>query len=173
MLAQPCRLLVLLVSLALMVGGIAPSTAAQSSFSDCATRTSTNASLILPSSLHVTLNGTRTSGPWRIRVFTAKGACAGTAQWNGSPTTLTAWGTRSDDHVSPSPSNAALVPGDTMYVHLLNPKTGAEYTSASDQVTVAFRSGPPHLQSTPVYEPDGIYVLDQIAIRTSLVQRER
>jgi hypothetical protein len=60
-----------------------------------------------------------------------------------------------------------------MYVHLRNPKTGAEYTSANDQVTVAFRSGPRHLQSTPIYEPDGIYVLDKIAIRTSLVQREQ
>lgn len=162
-----------LLCLVVLVGGLVPPAAAQASGPDCTARTATNASLILPSDLKITLNGTATNGPWRIDVFTTQGKCAGTTHWDGTATTLTAWGTRTAPHAPPPPSEAAFAPGDTMHVRLFNPETGTQYETTSTTISVTFRSEPSHLQTAPVYAPDGMYVLDRIRIRAPLVQREK
>jgi len=145
---------------------------AQTPFADCATRTASNASLILPDDFTVQLNGTPTAGPWRIAVFTSEGQCAGTAEWNGEPTTLTAWGTDPDTTPPLTASTSALVPSDSMHVRLFHPSTDAEYSAPDSRITVSFRSGPPPLISQARYVPEGIYVLERVHIQRTLVTQQ-
>lgn len=145
---------------------------AQTPFNDCATRTANNASLILPNDFSVQLNGTPIVGPWQIAVFTPEGQCAGTAEWNGEPTTLTAWGTDPDAPPTLTASTSALVPSDSMYVRLFHPSTDAEYSAPDNRITVSFRSGPPPLISQARYVPEGIYVLERVHIQRRLVSRQ-
>lgn len=168
----PRRLLPLL-SLLLVAGGLPlPSATAQPTSPDCTTRTATDASIILPGDLEILLNGTPQEGPWRIAVFTSDGHCTGTARWTGEPTVLTAWGSSPHAAEDMPPTGTALVPSDTMHIHLLNPRTATEYTPTGNRITVSFRSEAPHLRTSPVYVPNGIYVVDRIAVQTSLITQQ-
>lgn len=145
---------------------------AQTPFPDCATRTSTNASLVLPSDLHIVVNDTPRSAPWQIALFTADGDCVGSALWTGEASTLTVWGTDTDRPFDLLPPEKALSPGDSMYVRLFHPSTTSAYSATNSQIGVSFREGPPPYTDHATYVPGGIYVLDQIRIQRTLVSRQ-
>jgi hypothetical protein len=172
MLARCPRRLLFLLSLVLVVGTpVSPATAQPTSL-DCTTRTATNASIILPEDLEIVLNDTAQEGPWRIAVFTSDGHCTGTARWSNEATVLTAWGSPPATAEDVLPSNTALAPNDTMHIHLLNPRTDTEYPPKGNRITVSFQSDAPHLRTSPIYVPNGIYVVDRIAVQTSLITQQ-
>ena len=158
------------LTLALLVGAAQPVTA-QSPYTKCAHRTSTNASLILPSDLEVTLDGVPLKKPFYMAVFTPEGRCAGSANWSGTGVTLTAWGTDEDASSSVDPATI-FSPGDSMHVRLFIPASDTEYTSTNHQIAVSFRSGQPHLTTHHRYVPNGIYVVDQIGVSKRLVSNQ-
>lgn len=135
---------------------------AQSPFSECTTRTATNATLILPNSVEVILDGESHGGPLHVAAFSPEAKCAGTTTWNGEPTSLTVWGTNDPDHEPPSKSENALHPGDPISIHLYNPDAKTKYDPSNSRVRLSFQSGEPHLLTNLQYVPDGIYVLDKI-----------
>jgi hypothetical protein len=143
---------------------------AQSDLSDCATRTATNASLLLPADLEVILGDSKQRGPWHISVITPEGHCAGWVRWSGEATTLTAWGTTASLPVAPSDS--ALAPGDSLRFRLYHPSTNSTYTSTNSRITVSFQSDQSHLTVHRRYVAGGIYVLDQIHVQGALVSRQ-
>jgi hypothetical protein len=144
---------------------------AQPYFTDCATRTATNASLVLPADVDVDLGKAEREPPWHIAVFTPDGECAGWTRWMGEATSLTAWGTAPS--LAAAPGKPALAPGDSMQVRLYHPATDTEYREASSAITVSLRSGPPPARSSLIYAPDALYVVDHVRIRASLVVREK
>lgn len=155
----------------IVVFSLVPSAvAAQTPFPDCATRTEVNASLILPSSLEITVDGQRKEPPLQLAVFTPEGDCAGQVRWSGPPTTLTAWGTTDLPGTSADP---VLVPGDTMQVRLYDPATQTGYTPDNSRITVTLRSDQAHLNAHLRYVPDGIYVLNRIrVVQSALITRQ-
>jgi len=141
-------------------------------FQGCATKTGSNASLILPSDLRITINGVQENGPVVLAVFTPEGHCVGTVRWSGKATTLTAWGTDTVGQPIPSP-DTVLTPGDSMYIRLFTPDSETEYNSNDSRVSFSFRSDRPHLTTHRRYVPDGIYVLNQIRVYKTLVTRQK
>jgi hypothetical protein len=166
---QPHRLL---LSLIVLAGLLAGPVVAQSPFSDCTTRTETNATLLLPDTLTIVLDGDAASAPVHLGVFTPLGECVGAVRWRGAATSLTIWGRNPTrpDHVGPS--QAALVPGDTLQLRLYDPATKTEYAPSRGRMTVSFQSSEPYHRTTPRYVPNGIYVLDEIRARRTLASRE-
>lgn len=174
-LAPPCRssflggvLLGLAVALTMGPGP------ARAQFDDCARRTPSNASIILPADLEVIVDG-RALRRVEVAVVAPGGACVGSARWAGEAAALAAWGTDGDaaapslpDVVSPG---AVLAPGDTMRVHLLDPAAGTRYTDADSRVELTFRADAPYLRTEPRYVPNGIYVLDRIHVHQELAGR--
>lgn len=156
-----------LVILILLTTG--PATA-QSPFGDCADRSETNASVILPADMDVRLDGKKHEKKIRIGVFTPSGRCTGSTDWNGQSAALTAWGT-SETRTTSSARSTVLTPGDTIHVHLYNPATQTEYTVHNSRISISFRNHEPHLTSHGRYVPQGIYVVDRIRVDASFASR--
>jgi len=154
-----------MLSMVVLAGGFPSSATAQAHFAECATRTATNASLILPDTVEIRLDGTRQEGPLQVAIFTPEGHCAGSVHWSGTATTLTAWGTGEET----GSSAKALTPNDRLHVRIFNPATTTEYAAPMTPVTVSFQSGASHLTTQRRYVPEGIYVLDTIRIKRRLV----
>lgn len=161
----------LLLALLLLVGTAIAPASAQSPFSECPTRTATNASLLLPKDFEIILDDSKYEGPAHIAVFTPEGHCAGSTRWSGEAKTLTVWGT-DDEAPAPSASDTVFTPGDRFYVHLFVPTTNTTYVPSNSEITLSFRSDQPHLTTSPQYIPDGIYALDHIRIRRATTNRQ-
>jgi hypothetical protein len=161
----------ILLSLIVGLGSLLPLASAQPTAPDCVSRTATNATLILPESLDVFIDGERHNDPLRVDVVTDQGKCVGTAQWNGSATALTVWG-HSSQTTSSATSERGLSPGDSLHVRLFDPTTHSVYHAPNRRPQFSFRADQPHLLTTPQYVPNGLYVLDRIHLRTTLVSRE-
>jgi hypothetical protein len=141
----------------------------------CASRTPSNASVILPADLEVVVDGTALTGRVQVGVFTPEGTCVGTTTWAGEAVALVAWGTVGEAGADGMPDRAAsedaLAPGDPMRVRLIDPSTGSRYPAPAGQVELTFRDDAPYLESTPRYVPNGIYVLDRIRVHRDLADR--
>lgn len=156
----------LLASLLLLGTAAVSPTFAQSPFSECPSRTATNASLVLPQDFEIILDDSKVDSPVHIGVFTPEGHCAGSTHWSGEATTLTVWG-NNDESPHSSASDTVFTPGDRFYVHLFVPTTNTTYVPSNSEITLSFRSDQPHLTTSPKYVPDGIYALDHIHVRAS------
>lgn len=133
---------------------------APSYFRDCASRTGHNATLILPDTLSVVLNGDALdSADVEIAVFTPGGRCAGQVRWTSqSATALTAWGA-----AAPVPAGQAFNPGDSLAVRVWRPDARVEYSP--DRVRLVFADHAPYLRTRPIYAPNAIYVVDTVVLR--------
>lgn len=140
--------------------------AAQSSSLDCPERTATSATLILPEKLTVREGQTPLSPPFVLVVVNSNGACAGAVTWTGAATSLTVWGRPA----APLPSPAAqgpLAPGDSLRMRLYDPQKSHRLQDARP-AAFSLRDSTSHLQTSPVYVPNGLYVVDQIHVRAPL-----
>ncbi len=144
---------------------VAQSISAQSPFSECAHRTETSATLVLPNSVSILFGETEHDGPLYIAVFTPEGDCAGSVRWVSEAASLTAWGTDPSSPIGSSP-RTAFAPGDLLRVRLFDPATETEYGTSDSQITVSFRSDAPHLTAHRRYMPGGIYRLATIRVQS-------
>lgn len=139
---------------------------AQEHFDDCAHRTESNATIILPDSLTLRIDGHQSPGPFEVAIFTNENKCAGRAQWQGEAVALTAWG------ASPTsiPEETALHPGDSMHVRIFDRECGIEYNHSNSSITLSFRDDGPHTVTDAKYSPNGIYVVDEITLESFLLR---
>jgi hypothetical protein len=163
-----CSTLVILAMI--LTGATVPQVAAQSPFSGCVDRTATSATLVLPNSTKILLEGSEKDGPLYVAVFTPAGHCAGSTRWSGAATTLIAWGTDPSSSINPTPG-PAFEPGDSLHVRIFAPTTSTHYKAPGSQITVSPRSDRPHLTDHRRYVAGGIYVLDTIRVHKTLMTR--
>lgn len=145
--------------LSLVVGAEA---LAQEHFVDCAHRTESNATVILPDSLELQIDGHEPKGPLEIAVFTPENECAGSSTWDREAVALTAWGSAPTS----MSTEKALHPGDSLYVRLYDSSCGVEYNRFNSTVEVNLRDDGPPSVTEPQYAPDGIYILEKIVLRS-------
>lgn len=163
---------VLLGLLGALTSGLA---SAQARADDCARRTSSNASIILPADLEVVVEGSALRRV-EVAVYTSQGICVGSTLWAGEAAGLVAWGTGRPVQAVPVPDEVSpdevLAPGDTMHVRLFDPTTGRRYAATNGRVDLTFRTDAPYLKADARYVPNGIYVLDRIRAHEGLADRE-
>lgn len=154
---------------ALLLGGLLLScffTAApafsQQHFTDCATRTENSATIIIPDTVEISLDGQRIEEGSELAVFNDEGLCAGTMTWTGESATLTIWG--AGDFV---PASDGLRPGERMHFRLWEASSQTEYTEARDSFYVSFSDQGPHLTEENQYVPNAIYLITALQISTS------
>lgn len=153
------------------LAGVLPQVRAQSQFPDCASRTGTNATLLLPSDLRISIEGRHPEDSLQIAVFNSAGKCTGVATWDGSSTAITVWG--QSDTLPPShTAERTLSPGDSMTVRVFDPASRTVYQPSNAQTSLSLRTNETHLSGTFVYSPGGIYVVDEIRIQSDLVSRK-
>jgi hypothetical protein len=128
--------------------------AAQAPVPPCPERTATSAILILPAELSVT--GVNVPPPLVVAIVNDDGDCAGRTTWRGDATALTIWGRTSN--LPQRTVSGPLAPGDTLHMRLYRSSRDSTYVNPEIQ----FRSGPAHLTDQPVYQPNGIYVVDAV-----------
>lgn len=153
------------------LAGVLPQVRAQSPFSDCASRTETNATLLLPGDLRISIEGRQPEDSLRIAVFNSAGKCTGVATWKGSPTAITVWG-RSDTRQSSLTAEKTLSPGDSMTIRVFDPASRTLYEPSNAHTSLSLRTNKTHLSPSFVYSPGGIYVVDEIKVRSDLVSRK-
>ena len=162
----------LIVALALAAG---PEAVRAQFAADCASRTPSNASIILPADLEVVVDG-RALRRVEVAVVAPGGTCVGSTRWAGEAAAVVAWGTDGEVGRTSLPDDVApeevLAPGDTMHVRLLDLVTGTQYTGANSRVELSFRTNEPYLETGPRYVPNGIYVLDRIRVHQGLAGRD-
>lgn len=151
----------------LIICALPVSAVGQAASPDCTTHTATNATVILPGSLDVFIDGSRHTGQLRFTVFTDDTECVGSTVWQGAPVALTVWGQAPDTMVT-SITEEGIAPGDSLRFRLVNPVTNTAYSRSNSQITTSFRSNKAYLVATPRYVPDGIYVLDEVRVRSLL-----
>lgn len=135
---------------------------AQQHFEDCAHRSESNATIILPDSLELQIDGHQPEGTFEIAVYTPDNHCAGSSEWAGQAVALTVWGSTP---TSVSEENT-LHPGDSMHVRLYHSACDVEYNRFNSTIGVDFRDeGPPSMTATE-YAPDGLYIVEKIDLRS-------
>ncbi len=139
---------------------------AQDAGADCAERTATNATLLLPESLNVQNEGRPLSPPLVFSIVNAQGACAGRVTWTGTGTSLTIWGRTSDSDLPSAAASGPLAPDDSLRMRLHNPTEAAPQSTRP--VTFVLRDGAEHLVGRPRFVPNGIYVVDHIRVEPPL-----
>lgn len=134
---------------------------AQTHFRHCTSRTETNATIIIPVEAQIRLNGASIEPGDEIAVFERDGRCVGSVVWTGENVALTAWGV---DSLSAAGGLALYEP---MQFRIWDASTQTEYGSDTSRLHVAFRGGKPFYTTDNRYVPDGIYLLQSLAVRTS------
>lgn len=147
----------------LVLLGVAGSAQAQSHFKDCATRTATNATIIIPVEAQVRLNGVPLERGDEIAVFGSNGACVGSVVWTGQNLALTAWGM---DAIGAVPG---LETNEPMQFRVWDASTQTEYGPANSRLDLDFGSGDSrtHFTTENRYVPNGIYLVDTLSVRPS------
>lgn len=134
----------------------------QQHFADCATRTGNNATIIIPDTTEITLDGEAIKEGDELAVFNKEGRCAGAATWTGKSVVLTVWGTN-----EVTAATDGLGSGDRMRFRIWDASAHTEYTDARDSFYVSFSGKEPHLTTENQYVPNGIYLLTALRIDTS------
>lgn len=157
---------ILWVCLLASLGGLlsASNVVAQAPAPSCATDAATNATLVLPSTLKAQLDDTPISVPVRLVVVGRDGSCAGSVVWNRNDTAVTVWG-QAAAPVLPDTATAPLSPGDSLWIRAYAPESGQLLGTARPS-GLRFRRPASYAVTTPHYQPDGIYVVDQIHFRS-------
>jgi hypothetical protein len=143
---------------ALLVAAFGTPARAQTHFTQCATRTGNNATIVIPSSIQADLDGRAIEAGDEIAVFSGEGTCSGVTTWTGTNVALTAWG---DDLFSEQ--KLGLNEGDPLRFRIWSATIDREY-GVVDSVAAGFSSDRPYYNSTGSYVPDGIYILKALVV---------
>ncbi|MEZ4695553.1 MAG: PKD domain-containing protein [Rhodothermales bacterium] len=132
-------------------------TAAQTHFSQCASATGSNASVIIEPAIAPTIDGAAFSSGDEIAVFGPTGICAGVESWTGSTIALTVW---ADDPFTTEIDG--MTANETMRFVLWDKSAGKEVGIASgSSVSVGFDPNPPYRGSAS-FAADAIYRLTSL-----------
>jgi hypothetical protein len=151
----------------------------------CDFRTGVNATLILPDSVRITVRGAALQAGDQLAVFSPSGRCAGVLTWTGEAAALTVWG---DNDQTPDIVEG-MTDGDPLRFRVRRaapdpagtPPRSAPSPAASEDdpappavdphttpldapASIVLSDDRPYLTTTPVFQPDGIYILRDLHI---------
>lgn len=130
-------------------------------FSSCAYDTGNNATLIIPLTAILEVNGMPLSPGSEVAAFTPDSLCAGVAIWDGvQPLVLTLWG--DDPFITPD-TKEGFAPGDTIQLAVWDKVSGRHFHRANGRFTVRYASGD-ILSDNGHYQPDALYRIDVLTI---------
>ena len=130
-------------------------------FTDCLTRTGSNATVIVPASASIAMDHNEIAAGDELAVFTPAGHCVGTATWTGINIALTVWG--GNDFAS---DDEPLEAGQPMIFRAWDASTGEEF-GGETAFTVSFSDQQPYFVTENRFVPDGIYVVDSLRLNPS------
>jgi hypothetical protein len=133
---------------------------AQSHFDDCAARTASNATVILPTG-SVFIEDRSVDYGDEIAVYTPEGACAGAVTWTGVNTALTVWGY---DSLSAAAGTAGLRSGAPLLFRIWDASAEVEM-GGRGAFALDLATGPPYLTEEPRYAADAIYRVHSLTVR--------
>ena len=149
------RLLLLIALLACTV----PSEAQPPShFSECTTRTASNATVVVPTEATISMGNDSIAPGDEIAVFNAANRCVGAATWTGENIALTVWGAGEFTE-----DEEGLQTGERMNFRIWDQSQRQE-RGAGQAVTLTFSDKHPYLTTENRYVPDGIYVIRELRI---------
>lgn len=138
---------------------------AQSHFTDCTSLTGNNATILIPSTASLTLDGDRLPGLSEIAVYTPDGLCAGVVVWQDESIGFSVWG---DDTQTADKDGFAT--GELLTYRVWDADADKEYAAASANVT--FSDTQPFYITENAYVENGIYELSTFSIETENVSTE-
>ena len=140
-----------------------PRSHAQTHFSDCASLTGKDASLIIPSAITPTVAGAPLATGDEIAVFTSDGICAGTERWAGDNLALAVWG---DDEMTPEKDG--LEDEEPFSIRVWDSSEQIEYGGETGSVQVTYDDGQPHYRTDGLFEDNAIYLLTSLTASLSV-----
>ncbi|GBD00877.1 hypothetical protein HRbin18_00594 [bacterium HR18] len=130
-------------------------------FSNCAYDTGNNATLIIPLTATLEVNGMPLSPGSEVAAFTPDSLCAGVAIWDGvQPLVLTLWG--DDPFITPD-TKEGFAPGDTIQLAVWDKASGRHFHRANGRFDVRYASGD-ILSDNGHYQPDALYRIDVLTV---------
>ncbi len=156
----------------LALGVVASPAVAQSHFTDCLSKTETNATLLIPSDAELQWGSEAPAPGDEIAVFSPDGQCSGVEVWTGESIAVAVWsGATPPTSTAGSRPASGLQSGDSLQFRVWDASTAREYAPRRYQVTHRFSDTKPFYTTTDRFVPDGIYVLTML--RFDSVQAER
>lgn len=143
-----------------------PAGTAQEAATDCPERTATNATLLLPEDVTIRDEHSPLPPPLSLVVVNEEGACAGIVTWTGSATTLTVWGAGSSA-LSPTAGDGPLSPKDSLRLRVYD-TAALNNDGPVREAALSLRTTEEHYVPDARYVPNGLYVVDEIRVRSTL-----
>lgn len=131
----------------------------QTHFVDCFRLTGSNATVLIPTSASLLLNGSPLSKGSELALFTEDGLCAGVVVWEEKSTGFAVWG---DD--SQTGDRDGFAAGEALTFRVWNAATAREYDSRKTDTEVAFGDSQPFFTQESVYIEDAVYELRSLTI---------
>lgn len=141
------------ISLCLLLTIVLPASAAQH-FTDCAFGTGTSATLVLPVSADIAVDGARVQEGDEIAVYTSDGVCAGVETWTGENLAIAVWG---DDIVTPDKDG--LVVGEPLTFRVWDASNDAVLGEGPAPAAVVYSDELEHYTAHGRYVDNGIFVI--------------
>lgn len=134
-----------------------------SPFASCVEATGGNATIIIPETAELSVDGEAFSEGDELAVIDAAGQCVGHLTWSGTGSeALVVW-----EAGLFSESTAGLRPGDPLTLRVWQRRTDRVFTPANSSVEVVLDTSTSHLNETFHYQRDGIYVVRQLTVHSS------
>jgi hypothetical protein len=130
---------------------------ADTPFEECKERSRGSASLIIPESVVLSINGNALVEGAVIAAFTPGGVCGGVTVWEGEGTAFSIW---ADD--SQTSEKDGFEDGEEMYFHVYDPVTEEIYEH--EFIDVVFSGDESYYETEPIFLEGGIYALVELAI---------
>jgi hypothetical protein len=156
------RALSLGVVIVLLLTAGSRSAPAQSPFGTCLDATSGNATVIIPDSAEISIDGHTLAPGDEIAAVDANGRCVGHLTWSGTGSeALTVWeaGLFRDSH-------AGLHPGDPITLYVWMQEAKRLFTPENSTLTIQLDTSAPHLHDTLRYQRNGMYVVAAFTIQS-------
>ncbi len=141
--------------------GFLPSSAtAQQHFSSCISRTDASATIIIPSTAHLTVSGIDVEEGDEIAVFGADGTCAGVGVYDATGIGISVWGEDAYTQIG------GMVDGEALRFRIWDASAGTEVSG----LEASYGSDKPFLNNEGVYTAGAIYEVRGMSVATDIDQ---
>lgn len=134
----------------------------QTQFDSCKKLTGNNATLIVPESASITLDGEPLPDGAEVAAFTQNGLCVGAFVWEHENVGVALWG---DD--TQTSDVDGLAPGEEIEFRIWEAKSGKMLSGTTSTISVKFSDAAPFYRETPEYAAGAIYELASLEISSS------
>lgn len=131
----------------------------QAHFADCVTRTGNNATIIIPASANIRVNGSPIEIGDELAVVTSAGMCAGTIRWTGKNIAFAIWG---QAVVKEPVSGLAL--NEPLSFQIWDVSENVAFDAENSKMEVSFAADRSYLKPDGKYVPDAIYLVSHLVV---------